>query len=95
MAERTDNISEQLRRKGGIRIINTAPRVLALGGIDNEYEPIKQSFSDLYNFFLKIALLFLIIDVLIKNSRTLIVRHHQEKYDGQFPFWVIIELFTS
>ena len=33
-------------------------------------------------------------DVLFKNSRTLIVRHHQEKYDGKFPFWVIIELFT-
>jgi len=35
-----------------------------------------------------------IADVLSKNRRTLIVRHHQEKYGNQFPIWVIIELFT-
>ncbi|MDR0527713.1 MAG: Abi family protein [Spirochaetaceae bacterium] len=29
-----------------------------------------------------------------KNSRILFVRHHVEKYDGNFPIWVIIELFT-
>ena len=33
-------------------------------------------------------------DVIIKNRQSLIVRHHQEKYGGQFPIWVIIELFT-
>ena len=33
-------------------------------------------------------------DVIAKNKRTLIVRHHQEKYESQFPIWVIIELFT-
>ena len=35
-----------------------------------------------------------ICDVITKNQRTLIVRHHQERYEGQFPIWVIIELFT-
>ena len=33
-------------------------------------------------------------DVIHKNRRTPIVRHHFEKYDGNFPIWVIIELFT-
>ncbi len=28
------------------------------------------------------------------NSQTLFVKHHIEKYNGQFPVWVIIELFT-
>ena len=33
-------------------------------------------------------------DVVYNNRRSLIVRHHQEKYEGKFPIWVIIELFT-
>lgn len=28
------------------------------------------------------------------NSRSLVVRHHVEKYGGQFPLWVIIEYFS-
>lgn len=28
------------------------------------------------------------------NSKVLFVKHHIEHYDGQFPLWVIIELFT-
>jgi len=28
------------------------------------------------------------------NSQTLVVQHHNEKYDGKFPIWVIIEFFT-
>jgi len=28
------------------------------------------------------------------NSRVLFVRHHMEKYDGKFPIWVAVELFT-
>lgn len=28
------------------------------------------------------------------NRQTLIVRHHEEKYEGNFPIWVIIEFFT-
>lgn len=35
------------------------------------------------------------IDREIKNnSKVLFVKHHLEKYDGAFPIWVIIELFT-
>ena len=29
-----------------------------------------------------------------ENKRTLVVRHHKEKYHGQFPIWVIIEFFS-
>lgn len=29
-----------------------------------------------------------------ENKKTLIVKHHKEKYDGQFPLWVIIEFFS-
>lgn len=29
-----------------------------------------------------------------KNAKVPFVRHHQQKYDGQFPLWVVIELFT-
>ena len=29
-----------------------------------------------------------------ENKRTLVVKHHQEKYGGQFPIWVIIEFFS-
>lgn len=25
---------------------------------------------------------------------TLVVQHHKEKYNGQFPIWVIIEFFS-
>lgn len=28
------------------------------------------------------------------NKKVLFVKHHLEKYDGQFPLWVISELFT-
>ncbi|MCL2110933.1 MAG: Abi family protein [Clostridiales bacterium] len=28
------------------------------------------------------------------NGSILFVRHHNSKYGGQFPFWVIVELFT-
>lgn len=30
-----------------------------------------------------------------RNSRVLFVKHHVKKYDGNFPLWVAIELFTS
>lgn len=29
-----------------------------------------------------------------ENSKTLVVKHHMEKYDGKFPIWVIIEFFS-
>lgn len=29
-----------------------------------------------------------------KNEKQLFVSHHIKKYDGKFPFWVIVELFT-
>ncbi len=29
-----------------------------------------------------------------ENERSLVVKHHKEKYDGQFPLWVIIEFFS-
>lgn len=29
-----------------------------------------------------------------ENARTPVVIHHQEKYDGQFPIWVIIDFFS-
>jgi len=29
-----------------------------------------------------------------ENSRSLVVKHHLEKYDGQFPIWVIVEYFS-
>lgn len=28
------------------------------------------------------------------NKKVLFVRHHMEHYDGQFPLWVVFELFT-
>lgn len=28
------------------------------------------------------------------NARSLVVRHHQQKYDGNFPIWVVIEYFS-
>ena len=28
------------------------------------------------------------------NSRTLVVQHHQSKYNDQFPIWVMIEFFS-
>ena len=36
-----------------------------------------------------------LIGLEISNNRNLpFVRHHKQKYDGKFPIWVIIELFT-
>lgn len=29
-----------------------------------------------------------------ENSRTLVVKHHNEQYDGKFPIWVMIEFFS-
>lgn len=29
-----------------------------------------------------------------ENQRTLVVAHHQAKYEGKFPIWVIIEFFS-
>ena len=28
------------------------------------------------------------------NKRTLVVKHHNQKYGGKFPLWVIIEFFS-
>lgn len=28
------------------------------------------------------------------NSKALFVKHHLTKYNGEFPIWVIVELFT-
>lgn len=28
-----------------------------------------------------------------ENEKTLVVRHHREKYGGRFPLWVIVEFF--
>ena len=28
------------------------------------------------------------------NRKTLVVRHHKEQYNGQFPIWVMIEFYT-
>ncbi|MCD8151439.1 MAG: Abi family protein [Clostridiales bacterium] len=33
-------------------------------------------------------------DCIKENDKTLVVKHHKEKYDGQFPIWVIIEFFS-
>ena len=33
-------------------------------------------------------------DCKAENSRSLVVKHHNKKYDGQFPIWVIIEYFS-
>lgn len=35
-----------------------------------------------------------ISDTIRKNMTMPFVRHHNDKYGGQFPFWVIIDLFT-
>lgn len=32
--------------------------------------------------------------VILNNKNNLFVKHHNENYGGQFPIWVIIELFT-
>jgi len=29
-----------------------------------------------------------------ENSNTLVVRHHMNKYNGQFPIWVIVDFFS-
>lgn len=33
-------------------------------------------------------------DCIRENSRTPVVKHHKDKYNGNFPIWVIIEFFT-
>lgn len=30
-----------------------------------------------------------------RNHSSHVIKHHQEKYDGKFPLWVIIEFFTT
>lgn len=35
-----------------------------------------------------------IVSCVNENSKTLIVKHHIEKYEGKFPLWVIIEFFS-
>ena len=36
-----------------------------------------------------------LIDICVEeNKMTLVVQHHKEKYNGQFPIWVIIEFFS-
>lgn len=57
----------------------------ALGYLD------PRNFSDEHNsesFSKKIE------DCIQGNSRTLVVKHHNEKYNGKFPLWVIIEFFS-
>jgi len=57
----------------------------ALGYLD------KSSFSDRHDskiFHEKIE------QCVKENRNTLVVKHHQEKYEGKFPLWVIIEFFS-
>lgn len=35
-----------------------------------------------------------IADCIDENKRTLVVKHHNQKYGGKFPLWVIIEFFS-
>ncbi|RGM74952.1 Abi family protein [Agathobacter rectalis] len=36
-----------------------------------------------------------LLDICVKeNKMTLVMQHHKEKYNGQFPIWVIIEFFS-
>ena len=57
----------------------------ALGYLD------PQNFSDKHDFQ---AFKEKIQNCINDNSRTLVVKHHQEKYNGNFPLWVIIEFFS-
>ncbi len=36
----------------------------------------------------------LVDDVIDENKTDAIIRHHQDKYDGKFPLWVIIDFFS-
>ena len=36
----------------------------------------------------------LVYNCISENSRTLVVQHHNDKYDGHFPIWVIIDYFS-
>lgn len=35
-----------------------------------------------------------ILSCIQENDKTLVVKHHKQKYDGKFPLWVIIEFFS-
>ncbi|MCD7885602.1 MAG: Abi family protein [Lachnospiraceae bacterium] len=35
-----------------------------------------------------------ISNCIYENRKTLVVQHHNEKYDGRFPLWVMIEFFS-
>jgi abortive infection bacteriophage resistance protein len=37
----------------------------------------------------------MIIDIENNNKKSLIIKHHKEKYDGKYPLWVIIEFFST
>lgn len=33
-------------------------------------------------------------EYLLRNKNSLVVKHHNEKYEGKFPLWVVIEYFS-
>lgn len=35
-----------------------------------------------------------IVACIADNKRTLVVKHHNQKYGGKFPLWVLIEFFS-
>lgn len=37
----------------------------------------------------------LVSECIDENKRTLVVQHHNKKYGGKFPLWVIIEFFST
>lgn len=62
----------------------------------HEYTPLayldEKMFSDRHDhgtFLSKIE------NCIYKNRRTLVVRHHKQRYASQFPIWVIIEFFST
>jgi abortive infection bacteriophage resistance protein len=61
-----------------------------------QYGPL--GYMDAVNFHAKYhnheRFLKLINDITKKNEKVLFVQHHLQKYNGQFPLWVISELFT-
>ena len=52
---------------------------------------IQASYNDNHNHE---AFIKRVTDCINENRNTLVVKHHNEFYDGNFPIWVIIEFFT-
>lgn len=78
-----------------IEVIEIKARTIFSNCFAFKYGPLGYKSDEVFNSYFNREKFNLLIESQIENNKNrLFVKHHLEKYDGEFPIWVLMELFT-